>query len=112
MKLQDVSKTFHQHRHDIPALVAIELELADGETLGLVGESGSGKSTLAKTMLGIYEPDEGSDIRLDDEPLAGKARRSRHRRRCGRCRWCSRTPTARSTARGACGGSSSARSPS
>ena len=73
MKLQDVSKTFHQHRQDIPALVAIDLELGDGETLGLVGESGSGKSTLAKTMLGIYEPDEGSDIRLDDQPLPAKA---------------------------------------
>jgi peptide/nickel transport system ATP-binding protein len=73
MKLNDVSKTFHQRGHDIPALVAIDLELTDGETLGLVGESGSGKTTLAKTMLGIYEPDEGSDIRLDDQPLPGKA---------------------------------------
>jgi peptide/nickel transport system ATP-binding protein len=73
MKLQDLSKTFHQRGHDIPALVAIDLELADGETLGLVGESGSGKTTLAKTMLGIYAPDEGSEIRLDDRLLPGKA---------------------------------------
>ncbi len=73
MKLHDVSKTFHQRGHDIPALVAIDLELGDGETLGLVGESGSGKTTLAKTLLGIYEPDEGSEISLDDQPLPGKA---------------------------------------
>ena len=73
MKLNDVSKTFHQRGHDIPALVAIDLELSDGETLGLVGESGSGKTTLAKTMLGIYEPDAGSEISLDDQPLPGKA---------------------------------------
>jgi peptide/nickel transport system ATP-binding protein len=73
MKLNEVSKTFRQRGHDVPALVAIDLELGDGETLGLVGESGSGKTTLAKTMLGIYEPDEGSDIRLDDQPLPGKA---------------------------------------
>ncbi len=73
MKLQDLSKTFRQRGHDIPALVAIQLELADGETLGLVGESGSGKTTLAKTMLGIYAPDEGSEISLDDQPLPGKA---------------------------------------
>jgi peptide/nickel transport system ATP-binding protein len=73
LKLQDVSKTFHQRGHDIPALVAIDLELGGGETLGLVGESGSGKSTLAKTMLGIYEPDEGSEISLDDQPLPAKA---------------------------------------
>jgi peptide/nickel transport system ATP-binding protein len=73
MKLHDVSKTFHQRGHDIPALVAIDLELGDGETLGLVGESGSGKTTLAKTLLGIYEPDEGSEISLDDQPLPPKA---------------------------------------
>jgi peptide/nickel transport system ATP-binding protein len=73
MKLNDVSKTFHQRGHDIPALVAIDLELSDGETLGLVGESGSGKTTLAKTLLGIYEPDEGSEISLDDQPLPPKA---------------------------------------
>jgi peptide/nickel transport system ATP-binding protein len=73
MKLHDVSKTFHQRGHDIPALVAIDLELSDGETLGLVGESGSGKTTLAKTLLGIYEPDEGSEISLDDQPLPPKA---------------------------------------
>jgi peptide/nickel transport system ATP-binding protein len=73
MKLHDVSKTFHQRGHDVPALVAIDLELGDGETLGLVGESGSGKTTLAKTMLGIYEADAGSEMSLDDQPLPPKA---------------------------------------
>ena len=58
-----VSKTFHQSGHDVPALVKVDLELFDGETLGLVGESGSGKSTLAKTILGIESPDAGGDAR-------------------------------------------------
>src|SRR5688572_24310138 len=48
LTLSQVSKTFHQSGHDVPALVKVDLELFDGETLGLVGESGSGKSTLAK----------------------------------------------------------------
>ena len=73
IKMQDVSKTFHQHGHDVPALVGIHLGLSGGETLGLVGESGSGKSTLAKVILGIHEPDPGGDIQLDDHPLAPKA---------------------------------------
>jgi peptide/nickel transport system ATP-binding protein len=73
LKFQDVSKTFHQRGHDVPALVGIELDLTGGETLGLVGESGSGKTTLAKALLGIYEPDPGSEIDLDDHALAGKA---------------------------------------
>ena len=57
----------------MPALVGIRLGVGDGETVGLVGESGSGKTTLAKVMLGIYEPDPGSEIFLDDQLLAGLA---------------------------------------
>ncbi len=73
IEMRDVSKTFRQRGHDVPALVGIELDLGGGETLGLVGESGSGKTTLAKAMLGIYEPDAGSEIQLDEHLLAGKA---------------------------------------
>ena len=71
--MQQVSKTFHQSGHDVPALVKVDLELRDGETLGLVGESGSGKSTLAKAILGIEGPDAGSHIELDDTALERKA---------------------------------------
>ncbi len=73
LKVKQVSKTFHQSGHAVPALVRVDLELQDGETLGLVGESGSGKSTLAKTILGIEGPDSGSAIELDDHELQGKA---------------------------------------
>ncbi len=68
-----VSKTFHQRGSDVPALVSIDLGFADGETLGLVGESGSGKSTLAKTMLGVYEADEGGEITLRGRSMKSKA---------------------------------------
>ena len=71
IEMRDVSKTFHQRGHDVPALVGIRLGVGDGETVGLVGESGSGKTTLAKVMLGIYEPDPGSEILLDEHLLAG-----------------------------------------
>jgi peptide/nickel transport system ATP-binding protein len=73
IKFRDVSKTFRQRGHDVPALVGIELDLTGGETLGVVGESGSGKTTLAKALLGVHEPDAGSEIDLDDHALAGKA---------------------------------------
>lgn len=69
LRLAQVSKTFHIGRHDVPALVGVELSLRDGETLGLVGESGSGKSTLAKTILGIESPDPGATIALGEHPL-------------------------------------------
>ncbi len=68
-----VSKTFHQSGHDVPALVKVDLQLFDGETLGLVGESGSGKSTLARTILGVESPDAGSDLELDEHALAAQS---------------------------------------
>jgi peptide/nickel transport system ATP-binding protein len=68
-----VSKTFRQRSGDVPALVAVDLGFAEGETLGLVGESGSGKSTLAKTMLGVHAPDEGGEITLRGRAMATKA---------------------------------------
>ena len=70
LSVSHLSKTFHQSGHDVPALVAVDLELRDGETLGLVGESGSGKSTLAKTILGIERPDTGGEVELDHHLLA------------------------------------------
>jgi peptide/nickel transport system ATP-binding protein len=75
LTLTQVSKTFTQSGHSVPALVKIDLTLFDGETLGLVGESGSGKSTLAKTILGIEGPDTGGVITLDAHSLDGQASR-------------------------------------
>ena len=73
LTIDHVSKTFHQSGHDVPALVAVDLQLFDGETLGLVGESGSGKSTLAKTILGIESPDVGSNLEFDEHALAARS---------------------------------------
>ena len=73
LSIEEVSKTFHQSGHDVPALVKVNLELFDGETLGLVGESGSGKSTLAKTLLGIESPDPGGNVELDEHALAARS---------------------------------------
>jgi peptide/nickel transport system ATP-binding protein len=70
LSMDEVSKTFHQSGHDVPALVKVDLQLFDGETLGLVGESGSGKSTLARTILGIERPDAGSTLELGEHALA------------------------------------------
>ncbi len=65
LELNHISKTFHQRGHDVPALVDVDLSLAEGDTLGIVGESGSGKSTLAKTIMGIEVPDPGGAVSLD-----------------------------------------------
>lgn len=42
------------------ALGGIDLQIGDGEIVGLVGDNGAGKSTLIKILSGFMSPDEGS----------------------------------------------------
>lgn len=44
----------------VKALSNINLEIKQGERIGLIGHNGAGKSTLLKVLAGIYEPTEGS----------------------------------------------------
>jgi oligopeptide/dipeptide ABC transporter ATP-binding protein len=54
-------KLFEKRRY-LKAVDGVSFELFEGETLGLVGESGCGKTTLGRTILRLYEPDDGSII--------------------------------------------------
>lgn len=53
----------------LTALDFVNLELRQGETLGIAGESGCGKSTLAKVMAGLLPPDQGI-VRYKNTPLS------------------------------------------
>jgi peptide/nickel transport system ATP-binding protein len=70
-----VAKTFRQRGQVVHALNGVDIELREGETLGVVGESGSGKTTLARVVLGLTDPDPGGQLTLADEPLAPLARK-------------------------------------
>jgi ABC-type Mn2+/Zn2+ transport system ATPase subunit len=48
-----------------PVLVNVDLEIGEGEFIGIVGPSGSGKSTLLKAIAGSVEPIAG---RIDRDP--------------------------------------------
>ena len=45
--------------HETLALRAVDMQIEDGEFLGLIGPNGSGKTTLIKVILGLVKPDRG-----------------------------------------------------
>ena len=49
----------NKHKEDFYALTGVNLEIAQGSTVGLIGANGSGKSTLLKTIGGIVQPTTG-----------------------------------------------------
>ncbi len=55
VSLQGVSHTFGEQ----PVLLDVDLDIGDGDLLGIVGPSGSGKTTLLRLLLGAVEPSRG-----------------------------------------------------
>ena len=44
----------------IHAVRGVDLDIREGEIIGIIGENGAGKSTLLKAIAGIFRPDEGT----------------------------------------------------
>ncbi|MGB0899960.1 MAG: ABC transporter ATP-binding protein [Psychrobium sp.] len=55
VSLENVSK----HYKELKALSGVNLQLAQGEVLGLFGHNGAGKTTMMKLILGVVSPEFG-----------------------------------------------------
>ncbi len=67
LELRSVTVTFSGLR----AVDAIDLQLEEGETLGLIGPNGAGKSTLVNVISGYLKPNEGK-VWLGDTDITGR----------------------------------------
>ncbi len=56
LKLENLSKSFDS----ITAIDAVDLEVTQGEALGVIGPNGAGKTTLFNLVTGLLKPDTGS----------------------------------------------------
>lgn len=66
IRAKGVSKSYQAHR----VLTGVDLEVIEGQTLGILGLSGSGKSVLLRLLLGLERPDSGS-IQIDGVEITG-----------------------------------------
>lgn len=56
ISMQNIQKSFGP----VSVLRGVNLEVAEGEVIGLVGDNGAGKSTLMKILAGVVKPDSGA----------------------------------------------------
>jgi len=81
VRLDNVSKIYHQGKIEVRAVDALNLEIDQGDFCTLCGPSGSGKTTVLNMIGGLDIPSEGH-VYLEDSNLAtlGRAALSRLRR--------------------------------
>ena len=80
VRLEDVSKVYHQGTVDVHALRGLDLDIHEGEFTALVGPSGSGKTTTLNLVGALDTPTSGSVV-VDGRDLADMARKDLSRLR-------------------------------
>lgn len=73
IEMRDIKKHFGR----VTALNGVDLNVRDGEIMGLLGDNGSGKTTLIKNLVGVYEPDEGEVFIRGDRISIGNPKEAR-----------------------------------
>jgi len=60
-----------KHFEGVIALDGVDIEVRQGEILGLIGPNGSGKTTLLNVISGVYVPSQGH-ISFEDQEIGGR----------------------------------------
>ncbi len=74
LSIRDLRVYFNIRAGTVRAVDGVDLDIAEGEKLGLVGESGSGKTTTALAIMRMIKPPgeiAGGTIQLDGRDLVG-----------------------------------------
>jgi NitT/TauT family transport system ATP-binding protein len=73
LQVSEVSKSFPKpDGHELLVLQGVNLQLVEGQIVGLLGRSGSGKSTLLRLIAGLADPS-GGDLQYLGHPVSGPA---------------------------------------
>ena len=73
LQVSEVSKSFPKpDGHELLVLQGVNLQLVEGQIVGLLGRSGSGKSTLLRLIAGLAEPS-GGELHYLGSPVNGPA---------------------------------------
>ncbi|MDF2193184.1 ATP-binding cassette domain-containing protein [Paraflavitalea sp. CAU 1676] len=84
IQIKNISKTFRQRHQSFKALDDVNLQIAEGDIVGIIGSSGAGKSTLIRCVNLLERPDSGQ-ILINDIDLTRLSNRelSQHRKKIG-----------------------------
>jgi putative ABC transport system ATP-binding protein len=74
VRLENVSRIYHQGNQTIHALDQVSLNISAGDMVVVAGPSGSGKTTLLNVSAGLDQPTSGK-VWLKDQDLSGMSRR-------------------------------------
>ena len=67
LKLENVSKTFESETRKKMVLDQINITLKQGELISIYGSAGCGKSTLLNIIYGLYKPDQGRVLFMNED---------------------------------------------
>ena len=80
LKLANVNKEFGTGTVDeVKALDTINLDINTGDFITVIGSNGAGKSTLLKIIAGVYPPERGGSVIIDNRDITNLSEHKRAR---------------------------------